>query len=203
MIFFWRFVKFLNKMDDVFIGLIKKVSKMYIWWFFLEYALRLLSMPIGYFFPRTPRLVIVIIFVCFSIILKASGISHKIDNFFNLSSTINNGEITSLNDFLGASFYLLIMEYGGIWLIYFFATMVGAMESVKMLESSHLEEKNKCLSVWLFFPILTFLGIFLFSWMPSSWIPFYYLIKGDFLLPSSLIYLKYIGIIFGTELVNF
>eukprot|EP00917_Polyrhabdina_sp_WS-2016_P020629 GHVP01044224.1.p1 GENE.GHVP01044224.1~~GHVP01044224.1.p1 ORF type:complete len:199 (-),score=21.92 GHVP01044224.1:70-666(-) len=198
MIFFWRFVKFLNKMDDVFIGLIKKVSKMYIWWFFLEYALRLLSMPIGYFFPRTPRLVIVIIFVCFSIILKASGISHKIDNFFNLSSTINNGEITSLNDFLGASFYLLIMEYGGNWFTYFLVTMMS-------LERSHREEneKNKLLSIWLFFPILTFLGIFLFSWMPSSWIPFYYLIKGDFLLPSSLIYLKYIGIIFGTELVNF
>eukprot|EP00917_Polyrhabdina_sp_WS-2016_P024334 GHVP01052727.1.p1 GENE.GHVP01052727.1~~GHVP01052727.1.p1 ORF type:complete len:207 (+),score=20.90 GHVP01052727.1:186-806(+) len=93
--------------------------------------------------------------------------------------------MTSLDQFLGVSFYLLIMEYGGNWIIYFQL----AVESVKMLESSHLEEKNKCLSVWLFLPILTFLKIFLFSWIPSSWIPFYYLIKGD------------IEIIFCTDLV--
>eukprot|EP00917_Polyrhabdina_sp_WS-2016_P024336 GHVP01052729.1.p1 GENE.GHVP01052729.1~~GHVP01052729.1.p1 ORF type:complete len:170 (+),score=20.52 GHVP01052729.1:558-1067(+) len=135
-------------------------------------------MPIGYFFPRTPRLIIGCIFVLFLFILVRTGISDKIDGYFNIPSTNNDLSdltISSFHEFLKASFVLLmfelIMEYGGIWLIYFVMTM----KSVDVLESSHLEEKNKCLSVWLFLPILTFLGIFLFSWILSSWIPFYYI----------------------------
>eukprot|EP00917_Polyrhabdina_sp_WS-2016_P024335 GHVP01052728.1.p2 GENE.GHVP01052728.1~~GHVP01052728.1.p2 ORF type:complete len:109 (+),score=17.34 GHVP01052728.1:594-920(+) len=106
-------------------------------------------MPIKYVFPRNPRLAIVIIFVCLLGILVVAGIANKIDgfdDFLRLISPNNNDlfdltTISSSLEFLRIAYFylvLLMLEYGGIWIIYFFL----ASNSVTAIRSSEPKDKN-------------------------------------------------------------
>eukprot|EP00917_Polyrhabdina_sp_WS-2016_P024346 GHVP01052752.1.p1 GENE.GHVP01052752.1~~GHVP01052752.1.p1 ORF type:complete len:256 (+),score=39.40 GHVP01052752.1:150-917(+) len=150
---------------------------MYISWLFQEFVLELLSMPIKYVFPRNPRLAIVIIFVCLLGILVVAGIANKIDgfdDFLRLISPNNNDlfdltTISSSLEFLRIAYFylvLLMLEYGGIWIIYFFL----ASNSVTAIRSSEPKDKNAVLSFWIISASLTFLKMFSFSWISFCYI---------------------------------